>query len=135
MRLDEKDEKILSILKENARIPNIKIARIIGLTEGAVRNRIKKMIANKIIKCFTIETSRATCFGIVMAKAKHETKKMMREVSNAKITKEAYEISGEYDGCFIIEGSSLEELDEKVDKIRKIKSVLGTRTFISFKNY
>lgn len=135
MDLDEKDKKIISILKENARTPNVEIARIVGLTEGAVRRRIENLIKNKIIERFTIETSGASYFGIVMVKAKNDTKKMMADISNAKIAKQAYEISGDYDGCFIIECQSLEEIDEKIDKIRKMKSVLDTKTFVSFRKY
>jgi len=132
MKFDEIDEEILSILKENARTPNVEIAKAVGLTEGAVRHRIEVLITNKIIRRFTIETSGATYFGVVMAKAKHETKKLMAEITNGKIAKESYEISGEYDACIIIEGSSLEEVDSKIDRIRKLKSVVDTRTFISF---
>lgn len=135
MRLDDIDEKILSILRKNARTPNVEIARIVGLTEGAIRHRIERLISDKIIERFTIETSNATNYGVVMTKAKHETKKMMADVAAAHIAKEAYEISGEYDGCFVIEGATLEEVDSKVDMIRKIKSVADTRTFISFKKW
>ncbi len=135
MRLDEKDEKILSILKQNARTPNVEIAKSLGLTEGAVRHRIEVLIKNKTIERFTIETSRASYYGVVMVRAKHETKKMMADIANAKIAKEAYEISGEYDGCIILEATSLDEIDQKVDRLRKLKSVVDTRTFISFRKW
>jgi DNA-binding Lrp family transcriptional regulator len=135
MRLDETDEKILSMLKQNARTPNVEIAKAVGLTEGAVRHRIDVLTKNGAITRFTIETSGGTYYGIVMLKAKAETKKMMADIGSAKIAKDAYEISGEYDGCLIIEGPSLEEVDEKIDKIRKIKSVADTRTFISLKRW
>lgn len=135
MRIDEKDEKILSMLKDNARTPNVEIANAIGLTEGAVRHRIDVLTKNGTITRFTIETAGAAYYGVVMLKAKQETKKMMADIGATKIAKDAYEISGEYDGCLIVEGSSLEEVDEKIDKIRKIKSVADTRTFISLRRW
>lgn len=135
MRLDEIDEKIISLLKENARTPNVDIAKSVGLTEGAVRHRIEVLIKNGTINRFTVETSGSAYYGVIMLKAKGETKKMMADVSTSKLAKDAYEISGEYDGCLIIEGSSLEEVDEKIDKIRKIKSVADTRTFISLRRW
>ncbi len=60
---------------------------------------------------------------------------MMNEISKLDLSKEAYEISGDFDACAIVEASSLEELDEKIDKIRKINSVLETKTYISLKRY
>lgn len=135
MRLDEKDEKILSMLKQNARTPNVEIAKAVDLTEGAVRHRIEVLTKSGAITRFTIDTVGANYYGVVMLKAKSETKKMMADIGAAKIAKDAYEISGEYDGCLIVEGSSLEDVDEKIDKIRKIKSVADTRTFISLKRW
>ncbi len=135
MRIDEKDEKIISMLMNNARTPNVEIANAIGLTEGAVRHRIDVLTKNGTITRFTVETSGAAYYGVVMLKAKQETKRMMADIGTTKIAKDAYEISGEYDGCLIIEGSSLEEVDSKIDKIRKIKSVADTRTFISLKRW
>lgn len=135
MRIDEKDEKIISLLKKNARTPNVEIAKEVGLTEGAVRHRIEQLLGSGAIARFTIEASGASYYGIIMLKAKHETKKMMADISASGIAHESYEIAGEYDGCLIIEGSSLEEVDNKIDKIRKIKSVADTKTFVSLKRW
>jgi DNA-binding Lrp family transcriptional regulator len=135
MKLDDIDDKILSMLKSNSRTTNVEIAKSVGLTEGAVRNRIDHLVKNKTISRFTIETSGASYFGIVMVKARHETKKMMAEICEAEITREAYEISGDYDGCVILEGISLGEIDKKIDEIRKLPDVQDTKTFISFKKW
>lgn len=135
MKRDDVDDKILGMLKSNSRSTNVEIAKAVGLTEGAVRNRIDHLVKNKVISRFTIETSSGTYFGIVMVKAKHETKKMMAEIQEAKIAKESYEISGDYDGCVILEGVSLEEIDKKIDEIRKLVDVQDTKTFISFKKW
>lgn len=135
MRLDDKDEKIIGMLRKNSRTPNVGIAREVGLTEGAVRNRIDHLVRDGVIRRFTIETSFGAYYGIVMLKAKGETKKMMAELSSSGLASEAFEISGEYDGCVILEGVSLEEVDRKIDKIRKLKGVLDTKTFIPFRRW
>ncbi|MBI5222896.1 Lrp/AsnC family transcriptional regulator [Candidatus Micrarchaeota archaeon] len=134
--MDQIDTNILKILKLNSRSSNVELARAINLTEGAVRNRIDRLVKTGIITKFTIETSSSAALSaIVMIRAKAETKLMMSEISKSGLAKESYEISGDFDGCVIIEGGSMEELDEKVDKIRKISSVAETKTFISFKRW
>lgn len=135
MLLDEKDKKILGLLKINSRISNTEIAKKVKLTEGAVRNRINKFLREDVIRRFTIELTTGTRFGVVMIKAKGDTKKMMADISRLKIAKDAYEISGTYDGCIIFEGNSLEEIDSKIDKLRKLKSVADTTTFLSFRKW
>jgi len=133
MKLDEKDQKILSLLKQNSKMSNIDISKKLGLTEGAVRSRIKKLLDTKTIRRFTIDiSSSSVLFAILMAKAKTETKKMMEDIYNLDVHFDAYEISGEYDGCIILEAENMEEIDKKIDLIRKLKSVSETRTFISF---
>lgn len=136
MKPDLVDEKILELLKKDSRSSNVAIAKRLDLTEGAVRWRIKRMVDKGLIRRFTVETgSGATKFLVLMVKAKAETKKMMAAISELDIHKEAYEISGEFDGCVILEGSSMEDLDSKIDQIRKLKEVADTRTFVSFKQW
>ncbi len=136
MAVDELDKKILAMLKTNSRTSNVEIAKAIGMTEGAVRKRIDHLLKQKTIKRFTIDISEdQNLFAIVMLKAKHETKKMMADLLELDHPRESYEISGEYDGCVVVEGSSLDEIDKKIDKIRKLSSVLDTRTFISLKKW
>ncbi|MFH0884999.1 MAG: Lrp/AsnC family transcriptional regulator [Candidatus Micrarchaeota archaeon] len=133
MKVDSVDERILETLKSDSRASNVSIAKSLGLTEGAVRWRIKRMMETGIIRRFTVELSGdASTFAILMIKAKGETKKMMSEIIALKAHRDAYEISGEYDGCVILEGSSVEDIDRKIDLIRKVKEVAETRTFISF---
>ena len=53
--IDSFDEKIIKILQNDARKPFVEIANTIGLSESAVRRRIKNLTDNKVIKKFTIE--------------------------------------------------------------------------------
>lgn len=133
MKVDAVDERILEMLKSDSRNSNVLIAKTIGITEGAVRWRIKKMVETGVIRRFTAEVSGgAATFAVLMIKARGETKRMMASIAGLKIHRDAYEISGEYDCCVILEGSSVEDIDQKIDQIRKVKEVADTRTFISF---
>ena len=49
--------ELLRILKENSRIPFVKIAKIFGVSETAVRKRIRKLEKEGIIKKYTIEVN------------------------------------------------------------------------------
>jgi DNA-binding Lrp family transcriptional regulator len=53
--IDSFDEKIIKILQNDARKPFVEIANTIGLSESAVRRRIKNLTDNSVIKKFTIE--------------------------------------------------------------------------------
>jgi len=134
--MKNKDKELIDLLKENSRIPNVEIAKKFGITEGAVRSRIKKLVENGTIKKFTIEVSEShQSFAIIFAKARGSTKNMMSKITSLKLHHDAYEISGDYDGCLILNGFSIDEIDKKIDKIRKLREVEGTKTFVAFKRW
>lgn len=136
MKKDEKDSKILSLLKKNSRSSNTEIAQAVGLSEGAVRQRIKSLIQKGTIKRFTIETSaEAGNQAIVMVKAKGNTKKMMKEIFKLTGIRSGFEISGAYDATLIISAENMDELDKKIDQIRDLPTVDDTRTFIVLKEW
>jgi Lrp/AsnC family transcriptional regulator for asnA, asnC and gidA len=54
MKLDLTDKQIIQLLGADARMSNNQMAKAIGVTEGTVRNRIQKLIQNKIIKIAVI---------------------------------------------------------------------------------
>ena len=54
MKLDQTDKKIIQLLGADARMSNNQMAKVIGVTEGTVRNRIQKLIKNKVIKISVI---------------------------------------------------------------------------------
>ncbi len=137
MEIDGIDKRILAILRENSRAHNVDVAAKVGLTEGAVRNRIEKLVKSGIVTRFTVETSsgEGVVYGVVMLKAKGSTKKMMREVSSLHIGRDAFEISGEFDGCVVLEADSISSLDTKIEQIRKCHDVGDTRTFVAVKKW
>ena len=50
MPLDDIDQKIIGILKNNGRAPHNEIAAKVGVSEGTVRNRISKLMERDILK-------------------------------------------------------------------------------------
>ena len=46
MSLDNIDKKIIQLMGADARMSNHQMAAVIGVSEGTVRNRVKKLINN-----------------------------------------------------------------------------------------
>lgn len=136
MKLDDTDLKIISLLKGNARTPNTELAKHIGLTEGAIRHRIDQLIKQGTIKRFTVDVASENTFSaVVMLKAKGDVKKLMRELTTLAISEHAYELSGEFDGCIIIEAASIADIDSHIDTIRSLKNIQDTKTFMVLKKW
>lgn len=131
VKMDEIDLKILNILKEDARRKYVEIAKAVGLSEGAVRRRIKQLRKTGVIRKFTVETS-VEVEGIVLVETEAaKTKEITKRIK--KIADKVFEISGDYDIAALIQAYSIEELNSKVDEIRKLPWVLNTKTLIKLK--
>jgi len=52
--IDEKDLKILEILRKNSRTPYSKIAKIVGISDVAVTKRIRKLEQLGLIRKYTV---------------------------------------------------------------------------------
>ena len=129
--MDELDLEILKILKKNARAKYVNIAKKIGLTEGAVRRRIKNLQKDGTIRRFTIETT-AEFEGVVLVETEPT---MTRSVAARmkKIAARVFEVSGDYDIAAFIQAYTMDELNRKIDTIRNLPGVLNTNTLIKLK--
>jgi DNA-binding Lrp family transcriptional regulator len=98
------------------------------LTEGAVRRRIKELVKQGIIKGFTVETM-AEFEGIVLVETSPTgTKDAIK--SMGKIASRVFEVSGDYDIAALIQAYTMDELNRKIDMIRKLSGVRNTNTLV-----
>ncbi|MEA1945123.1 MAG: Lrp/AsnC family transcriptional regulator [Euryarchaeota archaeon] len=57
--IDERDMKIIDILRENARTPHTEIAARLGVGESTIRNRVRALEEAGVIKQYTVVTDPA----------------------------------------------------------------------------
>lgn len=131
--VDEIDEKILALLEENARMTYVEIGNLVGLSEGAVRNRIQSMVSDNVIKRFTIERSishgvRAlTMIAVVPGVPTFEVSQKVNKLDGVE---RIYEVTGEYDIVMVSHGTNIESINKVIEDIRKIQGVEKTNTII-----
>ena len=54
MKIDKLDQKLILNLQENGRLTYMELAKILDVTEGTIRNRLKKLVNNGIIRLTAI---------------------------------------------------------------------------------
>nr|MDQ4017819.1 AsnC family transcriptional regulator [Thermoproteota archaeon] len=98
--LDPIDEKIISILKINSRQPFVDIAKEIGLSESAIRRRVKNLMDTKIIKRFTVELdnkNRTSAITLISVTSTSDTSTVSTALMSLNGVEVIYEITGQYD--------------------------------------
>lgn len=127
--MDEIDHKILEILRDNARTTNQDMAKIVKLTEGAVRNRIKRLVLTGVIKRFTIITEATQPEAIVLIKTQAKgSKEILRRIR--RHTNRLFETAGEYDVAGFITAESIAKINATIDKVRGVEGVISTATLL-----
>ena len=131
--VDEIDEKIMELLEENSRMTYVEIGNSVGLSEGAVRNRIQSLVSDKVIKRFTIDKSIShgvRALTMIAVEPGVPTFEVSKKVNQLEGVERIYEVTGEYDIVMVSNGNNIEAINKVIEDIRKISGVEKTNTII-----
>jgi len=105
----------------------------VGLSEGAVRNRVQALVSSGIIKRFTIETpSTLGVRALVMISVDPSipTLSVSEGVSKLQGVEKIYEVTGEYDVIIVVSNPNIEGINHAIEDVRMIEGVVKTNTMI-----
>jgi Lrp/AsnC family transcriptional regulator, leucine-responsive regulatory protein len=135
--IDGIDLKILNIIRTNAKLPNVEIARQVGMAPSAVLERVRKLEEQGIIKGYITELNpRALNLGLlafVSVSTSDRTSKMTTAKQIAKIpgVLEVHHIAGEDSYLVKVRAADTESLGRMLrEDFGAIKSVSATRTTV-----
>jgi len=141
--LDEKDYRILTLLKENARLTTGELSRELDIPQTTIHNRIKKMRDSKVIKRFTIDVDRKIIgrglVAYILCTVSYHTarRQKINQFEVAKLIKELPEveevsiITGDLDMIVKVSLEDVEKLNGFViHKLRNIEGIEKTVTSV-----
>jgi len=134
--IDGTDERIIRILQEDSRKAFVDIANEIGLSESAVRRRVKNLVGSGMIKRFTIElgaSDMTSAITLISVSSSADTSAVSSRLMKLPGIEVVYEITGQYDIATIIAAPAIVEINKCIDDIRKIEGVSDTNTVIILK--
>jgi DNA-binding Lrp family transcriptional regulator len=131
--MDDKDREIMRLLKDDARAGYGEIGEKIGLSEGAVRKRIKVLVEAGVIRKFTVKVSvaeGAEAITLLATNPASPTQGVSEEIRKIPNVETVYEVTGEYDIVAVISGMSVAEVNECIERIRRVEGIMKTNTMI-----
>ena len=137
-RLDDKDYKLIELLRRDSRTPISKLASELGLSESAVRKRLQKLISMGVIKRFTLEYEiEGEIKAIILVKTQPPTPvpNVSKRILENPSVEAVMEVTGEYDIVAIVKARDVKAVNEIIDYIRGIEGVAGTYTMIVLRSY
>jgi len=138
--MDEIDLKITMLLAEDGRLGNSEIARQLGISEGTVRQRLKKLIDADVVKVQAIINSdRVPNRVLAIIGLKIEGRQMERcaeQINRFPEVQRTMIVTGRYDLLVTLLLDSQERLvDFVTHKLSQVKGLRDSETFVCLKNY
>ena len=136
--MDEIDDRIIAILKEDGRVSYTEIGEKTGLSEGAVRRRVKTLLESGAIKKFTIQVEvekGAKAIALLSIKPSIPTSEISGASIKIKGVESTYEVTGEYDIAAILSASNVKDVNRCIEDIRSIEGVMNTNTMIVLREW
>ncbi len=133
MSRDKTDETIIEMLKKDSRQSFVEIGGELGLSESAVRRRVKNLLEGGAIKKFTIEIgdgNSTSAIILISVDSSTDTSKVSARLSKLQGVNTVYEITGQYDIATIIRAPNITEINACIDTLRKVPGVFDTNTVI-----
>ncbi|MDC7126363.1 MAG: Lrp/AsnC family transcriptional regulator [Spirochaetales bacterium] len=140
MNLDDIDWKIINILRDS-HVPNSTIARELDLSEGAIRQRIKKlkdsgvMVVRGLINPDILENQQIAMVAATVAQASMlETK--AREISKLANVQSVNITTGRYDLMIeVLVDSNKGLVKFLTEELSRVEGIASTESFIMLKGY
>jgi Lrp/AsnC family leucine-responsive transcriptional regulator len=140
--IDEVSLKILKILQKKARIPNVEVARQVGMAPSAVLERIRKLENQGFIDGYEVRLNPKRFAKSLVAFVSVKLKKLNAEIKIGQAlarlpeVQEVHYVAGEDAFLVKIRAADTEALSRLIrDKIATIAEVQSTRTRIVLSTY
>ncbi|MCK0149106.1 Lrp/AsnC family transcriptional regulator [Marivita sp. S6314] len=132
--IDEKDARLIALLRADARAPVAELARQLGLARTTVQARIDRLLAKGVIAGFTVRTGdavaapiRATVLVAIAPRTGPAVVARLRALPNVEAV---VTVSGRADLIVDLSARTTRDLDTTLDDIAEAKGVQSSESFI-----
>lgn len=134
MQIDQTDHALLSLLRENARMPVAGLARRLGLARTTVQARLDRLEATGTIAGYTVRVTdalraplRATALVSIEPRS---APAVLARLESLPGVRTVHTTSGRVDLIVGLEAATTEQLDDTLDRIGEAKGVKSSESLI-----
>jgi len=140
MKIDDINLKILQILEENGRTPNNEIAARLSISEGTVRNRIKKLTESNFLKVKGLTnpehwSDKQLIFILVQLEMTKRWKEIALSVSKLPGVKSVSMITGRFDLIIELFLEPHNLINFLTNDLAGVGNISSTESMVTIKNF
>jgi DNA-binding Lrp family transcriptional regulator len=138
--MDETDQKLISLLRQDGRMSAADLAYKLGVSRGTVMNRMRRLKEDQVILGYTVrlrpdaepEGIRAWMGVLVEG---NQTRRVIASLLGEPGVSALHDTNGRWDLLAELQAPSLSELSETLERIRLITGIRSTETSIHLNTY
>jgi len=129
------DERLIALLKQNARLSTAALARQLGVARSTVQSRLERLERSGVIRGYTVELgpgarARQVQAHAMIAVEPQQQSSVERKLKAMPSVAALLTVSGSYDLIAMLAAESTESLDAALDELRACPGVKSTTTSI-----
>ncbi len=133
--INSQDQKLLRLLRQNARASITELARAMHVSRSTVQNRIARLEASGVIRGYSVQLGGEYLADQVEAHVSIKVFQKLTGRTNSALegisqVTQLFSVSGEYDLIAIVQAQSLEELSAVLDDIGNLEGVERTNSAV-----
>lgn len=138
--MDDLDQQLISLLRQNARLNVADLAYKLGVSRGTVNNRMRKLEDGQVVLGYTVrlrpesERERIRAWMGVQVEG-NTTRQVIASLLGEPAVVALHDTNGRWDLLAEIEVSSMQELSDALERIRLIGGIRGSETNIHLATY
>jgi len=138
--MDETDQKLLALLRQDARMTVAALASRLKVSRGTVTNRIRKLEDDGIIVGYTVRLRpdvqhNRICAWMSIAVEGNQTRAVIANLLGEPGVATLHDTNGRWDLLAELRAESLQELGKVLERIRLLKGISNTETSIHLETY
>ena len=124
MELDQRDQRLLDLLRVNSRASTSALARDLGISRSTVQDRINRLERRKVIAGYTVRYhedfgGRLLNAHVMIQINPKQSVQIVAALSAIAAVKTLQTVSGIYDLVTMVESATTEEMDSVLDQPRR----------------
>jgi|SRR5580693_4825186 DNA-binding Lrp family transcriptional regulator len=131
--MDTTDRRLLSMLRDNARVSVASMAKSLGVARGTVQNRLARLEADGVIAGYTVrlklqDEDQGVRALMTVAVEGNRTDEVLRALKGDPAVCALHTTNGRWDIVAELRTESLEAVDRVLGRIRQIDGISNTET-------
>lgn len=139
VRLDGIDATLLVALQEDGRLRLEDLARLVGLSSSSVHDRLQRLRRDGVIRRWTVDVSPEALGLCVLAfvgvRTSRPCDELVEPIWEYPEVVEYHAVAGALGAMLKVRTTTLERLEDVIQRLRRLPGVEGTETTIVLKTY